>query len=165
METCYRRYSNLLGVPQLKRMEAGAVLISRFYYAGRKSCVRCSEYLCRSRSPCADTSSPVAGATEKIAALRNRYRQIGESVALYEDKVAKQQSKLERMNKSAEFGSQSQDEEEDYEEGGVHQAAEPTVTEDDLRLEEQEIKELELKKRTLEERVTGMEKDLGGLLR
>jgi hypothetical protein len=136
----------------------------RFYYVARKSCVRCSEYPCRSRSPCADMSSPVAGATEKIASLRNRYRQIGESVALYEDRVSKQQSKLERMNKSAEFGSQSQDEE-DYAEGAVHQAAEPTVTEDDLRLEEQEIKELELKKRTLEERVAGMEKDLGGLLR
>jgi hypothetical protein len=69
------------------------------------------------------------------------------------------------MNKSSDFGSQSQDEEADHMKGGVPQTVEPSVTEEDLTLEEQEIKELELKKRTLEERVTGMEKDLGGLLR
>jgi DASH complex subunit Spc34 len=138
--------------------------MSRSYYRARKNCVRRSEYPYSARSPCAKMISPVAGATEKIASLRNRYRQIGESVALHGEKVSKQQSKLERMNKSSDF-SQSQDEEEDYGKGGAHQAAEPTVTEEDLRLEEQEIKELELKKRTLEERVTGMEKDLGGLLR
>jgi hypothetical protein len=107
----------------------------------------------------------VAGATEKIASLRNRYRQIGESITVYEEKVAKQQLKLERMNKSSEFVSESQDEEDNYEDGEVHLAAGATVTEEDLRIEEQEIKELELQKRTLEERVAGMEKDLGGLLR
>jgi hypothetical protein len=107
----------------------------------------------------------VAGATERIASLRNRYRQIGESVAVYEDKVVKQQLKLERMNKSSEFESESQGEEDNDKEGGVHPVAGATATEEDLRIEEQEIKELELKKRTLEERVAGMEKDLGGLLR
>lgn len=127
--------------------------------------MRCSEYLCLSSSTYADIVSPVAGAAEKIASLRNRYRQIGESIAIYEEKVAKQQLKLERMNKSSEFVSESQDEEDDDEDGGVHPAAGATVTEEDLRIEEQEIKDLELKKRTLEERVAGMEKDLGGLLR
>lgn len=124
--------------------------------------MRCSGYLYLPPPPYADIVSPVAGATEKIASLRNRYRQIGESVAVYEEKVAKQQLKLERINKSSEFGSESQEEEDDYKEGGVRPAA---VTEEDLRIEEQEIKELELKKRTLEERVADMEKDLGGLLR
>ena len=107
----------------------------------------------------------MAGASEKIASLRSRYRQIGESVIVHEEKIAQQQLKLERMTKNSGFGSQSQDEEEGYEEGDIHQAAEPTMTEEELRLEEQEIRELEIKKRTLEERVTGMEKDLGGLLR
>lgn len=129
--------------------------------------MRSSEYSYRPRSITlhANVISPVAGANEKIASLRNRYRQISESVAVYEEKVSKQQSRLERMNKSSDFGSQSQDEEEDFEDGGVHQTAGPGVTEEDIRLEEQEIKQLELKKRTLEERVAGMEKDLGGLLR
>ena len=107
----------------------------------------------------------MAGATEKIASLRSRYRQTAESVAIYEEKVSKQQSKLERMNKSSDFGSKSQDEDGGYDEEGTHEAVEPAVTEEDLRLEEQEVKELELKKRTLEERVSGMERDLGGLLR
>ena len=107
----------------------------------------------------------MAGATEKIASLRSRYRQIAESVAVYEEKVSKQQSKLERVNKSSGFESKVQDEDGGYNEEGTHEATKPAVTEEDLRLEEQEVKELELKKRTLEERVSGMEKDLGGLLR
>ena len=109
--------------------------------------------------------SSVAGATEKIASLRNRHRQITESLAIYEERVSKQQSKLERMNKPSDVGSQSQDEDGGYDGEGLHHATEPSVTEEDLILEEQEVKELELKKRTLEERVTGIEKDLGGLLR
>jgi len=39
------------------------------------------------------------------------------------------------------------------------------MTIEDLRREEEEVKELERNKRGLEERVTGMEKDLGGLMR
>lgn len=40
----------------------------------------------------------------------------------------------------------------------------PTVTDEDIERELAEIKELEKKKRALEERVTGMERDLGGLM-
>jgi len=39
------------------------------------------------------------------------------------------------------------------------------MTQYDLRLEEDEIHALEQKKRALEERVTGMEKDIGRLMR
>lgn len=39
------------------------------------------------------------------------------------------------------------------------------LTEADLQREEEQIKELEIRKRTLEERVDGMQKDLGGILR
>ena len=39
------------------------------------------------------------------------------------------------------------------------------TTEADLRQEEEEIRELEKRKAALETRVTGMERDLGGLLR
>ncbi|KAI9662549.1 MAG: hypothetical protein M1821_008716 [Bathelium mastoideum] len=38
-------------------------------------------------------------------------------------------------------------------------------TEDDMKTEEEEIRELERKKQALEDRVTEMEKDLGGLMR
>ena len=41
----------------------------------------------------------------------------------------------------------------------------PPLSDEDLRREEERIAELERKKRTLEERVNGIEKDLGGLLR
>ena len=39
------------------------------------------------------------------------------------------------------------------------------ITVEDIKMEEEEILELEKKKRSLEDRVSGMEKDLGGLLR
>ena len=115
-------------------------------------------------SPVTDAISPVSGATERIASLRNRYRQNSESIALYEEKVAKQQARLDRLNKGSDFDSQSRGEDdEELESRNTTTISEPTIAEDDLRLEEQEIKELELKKRILEERVTGMEKDLSGL--
>jgi hypothetical protein len=39
------------------------------------------------------------------------------------------------------------------------------MSREDMQREEAEIRELEQKKKALEERVTGMEKDLGGLMR
>jgi bisphosphoglycerate-independent phosphoglycerate mutase (AlkP superfamily) len=39
------------------------------------------------------------------------------------------------------------------------------MTQEDMMREEEEIRELESKKRSLEARVTGMERDLGGLMR
>ena len=39
------------------------------------------------------------------------------------------------------------------------------ITREDLEVEEAEIRELERKKKGLEDRVTGMERDLGGLMR
>lgn len=39
------------------------------------------------------------------------------------------------------------------------------VTRADLQREEEEVQELERKKQSLEERVTGMERDLGGLMK
>ena len=39
------------------------------------------------------------------------------------------------------------------------------VTEDDIKREDDEIRELEKKKRQLEDRVQGMDRDLGGLMR
>jgi hypothetical protein len=106
---------------------------------------------------------PVAGAPEKIASLRARHQQISESIEEYDTKVQRQQSRMDKLNKGSDYGMNVDDEEETAENGDANAA--PALTEEDLRMEEQEIRELELKKRALEERVAGMEKDLGGLLR
>lgn len=53
----------------------------------------------------------------------------------------------------------------DDNEKGAQRSDSPLMTEEDLKREEENIKELEFKKRTLEDRVNGMEKDLGGILR
>lgn len=97
--------------------------------------------------------------------MRTRYRQVAESVALYEARVTSQTAQLDRMNKSLDNGQDHVEEDED-----VNAVAEPPheaapITDDDLRAEEQAIIELEQKKHELEEQVASMEKDLGGLLR
>ena len=48
---------------------------------------------------------------------------------------------------------------------GANGSQKPSFSLEDLRLEEQEVRELEQRKKELEERVSGMERDLGGLLR
>ena len=113
----------------------------------------------------AENSSPVPGAMERIANLRDRHGQISKSVELYEDKVTKQISRLERMNKGSAYGSDEEQERGSSMENVVdRKAVGNAVIGEALRVEEQEIRELEMRKRALQERVAGMEKDLGGLL-
>jgi len=98
--------------------------------------------------------------------LRSRYEQLNSSIARYESKVAKQMIQLEKINSHKGGSGNSEHEDSDL---GVDTDSEGTqgcsVTEEDLRREDDEIRELEKKKRGLEERVSGMERDLGGLLR
>lgn len=105
------------------------------------------------------------GAIEKISALRSRYARVKGSLAYYEAKVARQARELERMNRPSDWDGESDDEDPNGHFPPVGEEPETTVTQEDLRLEEEEVKELERRKRELEDRVTGMEKDLGGLLR
>lgn len=100
--------------------------------------------------------SPIAGAPEKIASLRYRHRQVAETVAHLEARVADQAAQLERMNKSIDF---SDDDEKDMDNEVVE------ITDEMIEQERQEIRELEMRKQTLEARVSGMERDLGGLMR
>jgi len=105
---------------------------------------------------------PVAGAQERIGALRSRHERLEGSIGRYEERVERQMGVLERMNRQ-------RDGEED-EEGGEGEergfgGGGREVTEEDLLREDEEIRELERKKKGLEERVSGMERDLGGLLR
>ncbi|ELR02245.1 hypothetical protein VC83_07180 [Pseudogymnoascus destructans] len=103
------------------------------------------------------------GARERIAQLRSRYARIQTSLQHYEQKVVKQTRELERMNRQGDWDGDSPDEDVAGEEDG--DADDAVITDELLRLEEEEILELERKKKELEERVSGMERDLGGLLR
>jgi hypothetical protein len=73
--------------------------------------------------------------------------------------VAANAAELERMNQAYDH------EEDDFEGPDALQREVVVVTDEDIQRELEEIRELEQKKRTLEARVTGMERDLGGLMR
>ncbi|KAF2760176.1 DASH complex, subunit Spc34 [Pseudovirgaria hyperparasitica] len=105
---------------------------------------------------------PIAGAQEKIAALRKRHLELIVSIEDYEIKVAEQNERLNRMNRRRDF--------DDDDEADQHPEAEPEsiqapLTDEDYHREEEAIKELEQKKLGLEERVTSMGKDITGVLR
>ncbi len=113
--------------------------------------------------------SPIAGAAERIATLRTRYEQLSSSVASQEARVANQAAQLDRMNRPKDFD--EDEDEQDRDDDNERRLGAPAVIHEsqikavDLKQEEEEIKELERKKRGLEDRVSGMERDLGGLLR
>jgi chromosome segregation ATPase len=82
---------------------------------------------------------------------------IVESIAQLEDRVATNTAELESMRHSYD------DDEDDFSPAPEAQP-ELEVTDEDIERELAEIQDLERRKRTLEERVTGMERDLGGLI-
>lgn len=85
--------------------------------------------------------------------------------------MAKQAAELDRIYRPKDFdddegsvdGGESDDREFGMSANALANGSQPDPI--DARQEEKEIKELERKKRGLEERVSGMERDLGGLLR
>lgn len=105
------------------------------------------------------------GVLEKIGSLRVRYEKLSSSITSYESRVAQQTTKLARMNRLKD-GAQDKD---DLDVPDRHIAPvagiQRRVTQEDLEKEAEEIQELEKRKLTLEHRVSGMEKDLGELLR
>ena len=108
---------------------------------------------------------PLPGAPERIPALRSKLAHSRSTLAYYEARVAEQAEALGRMNKD-----HWRDEEEDDEAGGGGEEEDDDaegvgdVTEEDLVTEEEEVRDLERKKRELQERLRAMEKDLGGLM-
>lgn len=106
---------------------------------------------------------PVAGAEQRILSLRTRHSRVAESVQEYESKVMKQQIRLNHTNRGDELDDGMDAEGKDTLSVSVGKPS--VMTEDDLRAEENEIRELEAKKKMLEERIAGMERDMGGLLR
>ncbi|KAH6686851.1 DASH complex subunit Spc34 [Plectosphaerella plurivora] len=99
------------------------------------------------------------GATEKITSLRSRWARNKGTVQYYESRVAELAESVER-NKG--HWRDDEEEEEEVTSGGE---AEGIITEEDLRAEEEEARELDRKKRELQQRIRSMDKDLGGLLR
>ena len=79
---------------------------------------------------------------------------------------------MAKLNKTKRYTGDLEDDEVQMEADNNHleheracPALEDQYTLEDLEREEEEIKELENRKRMLEDRVSGMERDLGGLLR
>jgi hypothetical protein len=97
----------------------------------------------------------MAGAASRIVGLRERYARLAESVAYYEARAAEQAVQLSRLRTPGDFEDARDDEDEDEEEQEVE-----VYTEEDMKREEADIKGLEQRKKTLEERVSAMEKDL-----
>src|SRR5258708_22165185 len=95
----------------------------------------------------------MAGAASRIGGLRERYARLAESVAYYEARAAEQAEQLGRLRTPGEFDDGGDEEEQDEVEVEVY-------TEEDMALEEVDIRGLEQRKKTLEERVSAMEKDL-----
>ncbi|KAM0805506.1 DASH complex subunit Spc34-domain-containing protein [Usnea florida] len=112
---------------------------------------------------------PIDGAPEKIVSLRSRYEQLNSSIARYESKVSRQMAQLARMNKRKDGDVDDDDDDtemlEDEDVNAIEGQGETHVTEEDIRRENDDIRELEKKKQQLEERVKEMERDLGGLRR
>ena len=101
------------------------------------------------------------GALERIPVLRQKHAQQANTLIYYETKVAEQAQRLEEMNR---WRGGSDDEDDNDDDTAMAAAPVDGPTEEDLRLEEEEIRELERKKKELQERLRAMDKDLGGLL-
>lgn len=100
----------------------------------------------------------VDGARDRITKLRHDHERVIGCIQQYEQTVLAQQAKLREL--SDERG------QEQARMSDVFNAQGPTtyeVSEEDIRLEEETVKELEMKKKALEQRVADMQRDLGGL--
>lgn len=104
---------------------------------------------------------PVPGALERVSSLRQRYAHQTNTLAYYEARVGEQSEALGRMNKDHLF---DDDDDEGEEEGGF-QGDGDVWTDEELRREESEIRDLDKMKRELQERLRDLDKDLVGVLR
>lgn len=111
--------------------------------------------------------SPMPGANDRIATLRRRHQQLAANISHYETRVAEQTRELQALNRPTSRSGFSDTEADDEDQATTGDAAEASIplTKEDLEREEQEVRELEAKKKGLEDRVEGMGRDLGGLLR
>lgn len=106
------------------------------------------------------TVYPLPGAKERISSLRQRYAHQSNTLAYYEARVEEQSEALGRMNKDHLFDDDEDEEQEDV--TGFHGDC---WTDEELRREEEEVRELDKMKRELQERLKDLDKDLAGVLR
>ena len=143
--------------------------MSRFYFVGPRSCVPYSKFIKLKLDTAGLTASPspIVGSADQIASFRSRYAQLTSSIAHHEARVAKQETRLDRKNRPKHLDDDEEDREDEVSSSLLSGEDEHPcdITEDDLEREQAEIQELDKKKRALEERVAGMERDLGGLQR
>ena len=111
------------------------------------------------------SASPIQGVSDKIATLRARHKKVKSSLSYYEALVAEQSQQLRQMNRPSSRISEYDDDDDVPGTTGLHNTENVPITAEDLKREEESVRELEQKKQTLEDRVNGMEKDLGGILR
>lgn len=91
--------------------------------------------------------------------MRQRYSRLEASIEYYENRLSEQTKQLSKISRSRDY---IEDEQEDLEAEPDLPAFQP-MTEEDLRREEEEVKQLERKKRGLEDRVNSMGRDISGL--
>ncbi|KAI1822591.1 DASH complex subunit Spc34 [Xylaria intraflava] len=106
---------------------------------------------------------PLPGALERIAAQRAKYAHSRSTLAYYEAKVEEQAEALRQMNKDH-WKDDGNEDEDDDELGDAPDGNDDIITEEDLKRTEAEVRDLERKKKELQERLRAMDKDLGGLL-
>jgi hypothetical protein len=93
--------------------------------------------------------------------LRSRHEQLKSSIAHYEALVAQHSAELSQASQGAY-------DEDDFSVGETRNAASrmpalESYQPEDFEREEAELKELEIQKLSLEDRVSGIDRDLGGL--
>jgi hypothetical protein len=103
------------------------------------------------------------GARDRIAILRSKYRNGKNTTAYYEAKVSEQADQLASMNRDWLHDEEEDDDSDKHEGDGVGDESK-VWTEEDLRREEGEAREMEAKKKELQGRLRAMQKDLGGLM-
>ncbi|KAJ5710802.1 hypothetical protein N7488_004958 [Penicillium malachiteum] len=143
--------ARVLGSDMMEEIKRSAGLSSRGSEGGVniEVLLRGAELLCN--------VYPVAGAHERITGLRYRHNMVVDSIAGLEDRVASNTAELEQMRSAY-------DEEDPIYSETMSKPSTPEVTDEDIEREMAEIRDLERRRRILEERVTGIEQDLGELM-
>jgi hypothetical protein len=92
---------------------------------------------------------------EKISSLRQRQSRLKSSIAYYEARASDQADQLHKLRPK------NYDDDDDIDLNvGTQDPPEEIFTQADVQREEEEIQDLERKKRTLEDRVTRIDQDL-----
>lgn len=107
---------------------------------------------------------PVPGVLERISGLQQRAQQLETNIAYYEARLAEQKTEMERMHNPVGVPDHSVDEVEDTlrDKLTLLQTGAPA---DDPAAINNDIQQLEERKKALEDRVSGMDRDLNALAR